>query len=67
MSKIYLGDSVYAVCDGYSVTLTTENGFGPSNTIVLEVGVLVQLPRYAAEVLPHTAKAMARVVDEVQK
>ena len=34
--KIYLGDSVYADTDGYGVELTTENGFGPSNTIYLE-------------------------------
>jgi hypothetical protein len=40
MEKMYLGDSVYAAFDGYSVTLTTENGFGPSNTIILEPNTL---------------------------
>lgn len=34
--KSYIGDSVYAEFDGYSIILTTENGFGPSNTIILE-------------------------------
>ena len=34
--KIYLGDSVYAALDHGRIKLTTENGFGPSNTIILE-------------------------------
>lgn len=41
MNKVYLGDSVYAQVDELGrVVLTTENGFGPSNTIVLEPEVL---------------------------
>lgn len=37
MSKQYIGDSVYAEIDGFGhLKLTTENGYGPSNTIVLE-------------------------------
>lgn len=44
--KDYLGDSVYADWDGFSVTLTTENGEGPSNTIILEPDVLAALNRY---------------------
>ena len=44
-TKDYLGDSVYADFDG-RVTLTTENGFGPSNTIVLEPEVIEALFRY---------------------
>ena len=40
--KVYLGDSVYASFDGFSVVLTTDNGLpsGPSNTIYLEPKVL---------------------------
>jgi hypothetical protein len=41
--KVYLGDSVYAEeCDWQAgaVTLTTDNGYGPSNTIVLEPDTL---------------------------
>ena len=44
--KIYLGDSVYAQTNGYYVTLTTENGYGPSNTIHLEPQVLRALMVY---------------------
>jgi hypothetical protein len=44
--KQYLGDSVYADCDGFGITLTTENGDGPSNTIYLEPEVLNALDRY---------------------
>jgi hypothetical protein len=38
--KVYLGDSVYAQFDGFGIILTTENGLGPTNTIVLEPEVL---------------------------
>ena len=41
--KVYLGDSVYAESDGEDIILTTENGEGPSNTIVLEPAVLQAL------------------------
>lgn len=34
--KVYLGDGVYAAFDGYHVVLTTENGYGPTNTIALD-------------------------------
>lgn len=44
--KEYLGDSVYVAFDGYSLVLTTENGFGPSNTIVLEPNVYEALTKY---------------------
>jgi hypothetical protein len=51
MKKQYLGDSVYVSYDGIMFTLTTENGFGPSNTIHLEVPVYRELIRYAEETL----------------
>lgn len=41
--KVYLGDSVYAEFDTVitgDVTLTTENGYGPTNTIYLEPQVI---------------------------
>ena len=45
--KTYLGDSVYAEYSdheiGDMITLTTENGDGPSNTIMLEPGVFENL------------------------
>ncbi len=46
--KDYLGDSVYADFDGYHIVLTTENGYGPSNTIALEPPVLRALDAYRA-------------------
>jgi hypothetical protein len=47
--KTYLGDSVYAECDGYHIVLTTENGTpsDPSNRIALEPEVLSQLNVFA--------------------
>lgn len=48
--KTYLGDSVYASCDGFHIVLTTENGYGPSNTIFLDPGVMNALSAYARQV-----------------
>lgn len=50
MEKVYIGDSVYAVFDGYHIILTTENGYGPSNTIALEDTVFNSLLKYAERV-----------------
>jgi hypothetical protein len=44
--KTYLGDSVYAEFDGFGIVLTTENGMGASNTIVLEPEVLRALNEF---------------------
>lgn len=41
--KSYLGDSVYVEFDGYGLVLTTENGYGPSNKVVLEPEVYAAL------------------------
>lgn len=38
--RTYLGDGVYAGYDGYSIILTTENGFSGTNEIFLEPHVL---------------------------
>jgi hypothetical protein len=43
MIKTYLGDGVYIAFDGYQIILTTENGLGVTNTIVLEPEVLSAL------------------------
>lgn len=40
MNKEYLGDSVYVEVEDGMVKLTTENGFGASNTIYLEQNVV---------------------------
>lgn len=42
-NKMYLGDSVYADYDDYQITLTTENGAHPSNTIIIDHDVLHNL------------------------
>jgi hypothetical protein len=42
--KTYLGDSVYAeINQSHQIVLTTENGFGPSNTVILEGEVYMAL------------------------
>lgn len=46
LPKHYLGDSVYAEWNGHQIVLTTENGFGPSNRIVVEPEVWAMLRRY---------------------
>ena len=46
LPKIYLGDSVYAEFDGYGMTITTENGYGPTNSIYMEPAVLESLSRF---------------------
>lgn len=44
--KAYLGDSVYAEIQNGTLTLTTENGLGPSNTIHLEPSVIENLANF---------------------
>lgn len=44
--KEYLGDSVYAEIEAGMVKLTTDNGFGPSNTIYLDIDVYNELVAY---------------------
>lgn len=47
--KVYIGDSVYAEFDGYSIILTTENGGAPSNRIVLEAPVYANLTDFVKQ------------------
>lgn len=61
--KVYLGDSVYADFDGHYVVLTTDNGFGPSNTIYLEPGALSSLFAYARRIAGASAQDLG-VSDE---
>ena len=48
MPKVYLGDSVYVDYDTFGYTLTTENGYGPSNTIYLDSEVLNKFLTYVS-------------------
>jgi protocatechuate 3,4-dioxygenase beta subunit len=50
-TKQYLGDSVYAEFNGFGIVLTTENGEGASNTIVLEPEVIRALDQFVNKVL----------------
>ena len=61
--KIYLGDSVYAQTEGYYITLTTENGYGPSNTIHLEPQELRALMEYMTTLSqsPNTQEQQSEV------
>ena len=43
MNKTYLGDGVYVEFDGFSLTLTAENGIEATDTIVLEPEVYMAL------------------------
>jgi|WetSurSiteA1Bulk_404760.scaffolds.fasta_scaffold755353_2 hypothetical protein len=44
--KVYLGDSVYALFDGYHIVLTTNNGLEDTNTIYLDPSVQVDLVKF---------------------
>ena len=46
IEKVYLGDSVYVEVDRGMFKLTTDSGFGPSNTIYLEDSVFDALVEY---------------------
>jgi hypothetical protein len=56
MPKEYLGDSVYVDHDGYGVVLTTDNGYGPSNTIILEPEVVTALNNYIKRITSEEQK-----------
>jgi hypothetical protein len=44
--SVYIGDSVYASHDGFMLTLYTDNGFGPSNIVHLEPGLLERVVEF---------------------
>ena len=45
-TKTYLGDSVYVNHDDRGLVLTTENGYGATNTVILEPEVFAKLLVY---------------------
>lgn len=55
LPKDYIGDSVYIEDNGYGVTLTTENGFGPSNTVIMEPSVIHAFQNYLERMKQHYA------------
>ena len=48
--KVYLGDGVYAECDGQYIILTVEDANGTEKTIYLEDTVLQALIDYARKI-----------------
>jgi len=52
--KTYIGDGVYAKWEEIgALTLTTENGAGVTNVIVIEPEVWVALVEYMKRSVPH--------------
>ena len=56
--KVYLGDSVYAENDGFGIILTTDNGYGATNTIYLEPSVYTALLDYVSKCSERTLKQL---------
>ena len=50
IQKQYLGDGCYVSFDGYSLVVTTENGMGAQNIVVMEPDVYASLRRFAQDV-----------------
>lgn len=48
--KTYIGDSVYAEVKDGRLILTTENGRGPSNTIIMEPEIWADLKMWVKAV-----------------
>lgn len=46
MNKVYLGDGVYIMYDGFSLILTTEDGIRTTNRIFMEPEVYQALLNY---------------------
>lgn len=60
MEKRYLGDSVYVEIENGMIKLTTENGFGPTNTIYLELEVFDFLHAYLVDYITQQQQLLHR-------
>ena len=49
--KVYLGDSVYALFDGYHIVIITNNGIKDTNEIYLEPDVQVNLVKFIERIV----------------
>lgn len=49
MKHKYLGDSVYAEYNGFSIRLSTETSLGSTNVIFLEPDVLLNLIKFVRQ------------------
>jgi hypothetical protein len=54
-TKEYLGDSVYAEFDGEGIRLTTDNGYGPTNTIYIDGEVYASLVMFVERIRNESA------------
>ena len=50
LDKAYLGDGAYVEYDGYSIWLTTEDGYTETNKVCLEPSVLKYFLEYIERV-----------------
>lgn len=64
--KTYLGDSVYCEITDDQIILTTENGFGASNTIYIDANVYIALMRVCYN-YPYMAEAMQRLAKQYKE
>ncbi len=48
--KEYLGDGVWVAVENGMIKLTTEEGYGPTNTIFLELPVFFELEEYVKKI-----------------
>jgi hypothetical protein len=49
--KVYLGDSVYALFDGYHIVIITNNGIKDTNEIYLDPVVQVNLVKFIERIV----------------
>jgi hypothetical protein len=56
MKKLYLGDGVYVELDRDRLLLTTQDGYGSSNYIFLEMEVFERLKIYVERLNEENAK-----------
>jgi len=64
--RAYIGDSVYATFDGFMLTLYTDNGAGPTNTVCLEQGLLERVVEFRDTALQQL-KSEAEAVDDAEQ
>ena len=65
MDKEYVGDGAYVSYDGYSIWLTTEDGYSTTNKVCLEPSVLKTFLEYVQRVKNANEAAARKVADEV--
>lgn len=60
----YLGDSVYAIFDGYGIWLHANDHEHPTDKVYLELGVLERLAAFNKEVRSEEAVKMINQLNE---